>query len=142
MILRSLLLILLSVHLTTCQTTPLPATATPVAAIQTPLLSPTSTPSPAVTLSPLPLVTPSPPVSSPLRLTPTAPLPLSAFPRPKDDNGLGIHWSTHLYAQSDEATGYFVSELARMNIKWVKLLVDGLNNRDYDETIDELVKRE
>jgi len=141
-ILRSLLLILLSVHLTTCQTTPLPATATPVAAIQTPLLSPTSTPSPAVTLSPLPLVTPSPPGSSPLRLTPTAPLPLSAFPRPKDDNGLGIHWSTHLYAQSDEATGYFVSELARMNIKWVKLLVDGLNNRDYDETIDELVKRD
>lgn len=26
-----------------------------------------------------------------------------------------------------------------MNIKWVKLLVDGLNNRDYDHTIDELV---
>jgi hypothetical protein len=29
-----------------------------------------------------------------------------------------------------------------MNIKWVKLLVDGLNNRDYDKTIDELVKRD
>lgn len=73
---------------------------------------------------------------------PTQPIPLSAYPRPANDNGLGIHWSTHLYAQSDEATSYFVSELSRMNIKWVKLLVDGLNNRDYDHTIDELVARD
>jgi hypothetical protein len=29
-----------------------------------------------------------------------------------------------------------------MNIKWVKLLVDGLTNRDYDKTIDELVSRD
>jgi hypothetical protein len=55
---------------------------------------------------------------------------------------LGVHWSTHLYAQSDEATSYFVSELTRMNIKWVKLLVDGLNNRDYDRTIADLVSRD
>jgi hypothetical protein len=73
---------------------------------------------------------------------PTAPLPLNAFPRPANDNGLGIHWSTHLYAQSDEATSYFVSELTRLNIKWVKLLVDGLTNRDYDRTIDDLVGRD
>ena len=73
---------------------------------------------------------------------PVSPLPLSAYPRPKNDNGLGLHWSTHLYAQSDEATSYFVSELTRMNIKWVKLLVDGLNNRDYDATIDDLVSRD
>jgi hypothetical protein len=53
-----------------------------------------------------------------------------------------VHWSTHLYAQSDEATSYFVSELTRMNIKWVKLLVDGASNRDYDQTIDELVNRD
>ncbi|MCG3209163.1 MAG: hypothetical protein FOGNACKC_02782 [Anaerolineae bacterium] len=75
-------------------------------------------------------------------LFPTAPLPLSSYPRPANDNGLGIHWSTHLYAQSDAATSYFVSELAQMNIKWVKLLVDGLNNRDYDDTIDALVARD
>lgn len=134
MTLRFLLLILLSVYLTACQTTPLPAASTPVAAIPTAPPSPTAVPSPADT--------PSPPASSPLRLTPFAPLPLSFFPRPKDDNGLGIHWSTHLYAQSDEATSYFVSELTRMNIKWVKLLVDGLNNRDYDKTVDELVRRD
>ncbi len=73
---------------------------------------------------------------------PADPLPLSAWPRPPADNGLGVHWSTHLYGQSPEATSYFVSELSRMNIKWVKLLVDGLNNRDYDRTVDELVRRD
>lgn len=73
---------------------------------------------------------------------PAEPLPLAAYPRPTGDNGLGIHWSTHLYAQSDEATRYFVSELTRMNIKWVKLLIDGTSNRDYDDTIDELVNRD
>jgi hypothetical protein len=52
-----------------------------------------------------------------------------------------VHWSTHLYAQSDEATSYFVSELARLNIKWVKLLNDGLTGREYDHTIDELTAR-
>lgn len=85
------------------------------------------------------LPSPTPPPHSPF---PTEPLPLSAYPRPPADNGLGIHWSTHLYAQSDEATSYFVSELSRMNIKWVKLLVDGLTNRDYDQTIEELVNRD
>lgn len=97
-------------------------------------------------MSPPPLVTPAltpaSPISTPQAPFPSAPLPLSAFPRPKDDNGLGVHWSTHLYAQSDEATSYFVSELSRLNIKWVKLLVDGLTNRDYDKTIDELVSRD
>jgi len=73
---------------------------------------------------------------------PVRPLPLRAYPRPANDNGLGIHWSTHLYAQSDEATSYFVSELNRMNIKWVKLLVDGLTNHDYDRTVDDLVSRD
>ncbi len=76
------------------------------------------------------------------RALPTAPLPLSAYPRPVGDNGLGVHWSTHLYAQSDEATSYFVSELSRMNIKWVKLLIDGTSNRDYDRTIDDLLSRD
>src|SRR6185503_8006483 len=91
--------------------------------------------------SPTPLIsTPfRPAVQSPIPPSPfpADPLPLSAFPRPQNDNGLGVHWSTHLYAQSDEATSYFVSELTRLNIKWVKLLVDGTDNYDYDRTIDE-----
>lgn len=71
---------------------------------------------------------------------PQAPLPLNVYPRPPHDNGLGVHWSTHLGAQSDETTSYFVSELTRMNIRWVKLLNDGTRGRDYDRTIDELVR--
>ena len=111
----------------TMTTAPATATPTPV-----PLQSPTPAP-PLSTATPVPVTSVSP--------FPTAPLPLSAFPRPPADNGLGVHWSTYLYAQSDEATSYFVSELARMNIRWVKLLNDGTSGRDYDHTIDELVSR-
>lgn len=149
MTLRSLLLILILAYLTACQT---------ISTLSTPTTVPVNTPiRPAETLNQTPLIEqpatakatpvptstlqpPKPPI--PASPFPTAPLPLSAFPRPKNDNGLGVHWSTHLYAQSDEATSYFVSELARMNVKWVKLLVDGLTNRDYDRTIDDLVSRD
>lgn len=70
---------------------------------------------------------------------PVASLPLSDFPRPPEDNGLGVHWSTYLYGQSDDTADFFVSELTRMNIKWVKLLNDGTTGRYYDDTIDRLV---
>jgi hypothetical protein len=69
----------------------------------------------------------------------TGPLPLSAYPRPKNDNGLGIHWSTNLYAQDDEVTDYFIGELKAMNIKWVKLLSDGTDGRHYTYMIEQLV---
>lgn len=125
--------------LAACQTTPPPPlTATPIAVIPTSTLPPPPSPTPRLLASP----TPTPQLPTPISPFPTAPLPLSAFPRPKNDNGLGVHWSTHLYGQSDEATSYFVSELTRMNVKWVKLLVDGLTNRDYDRTIDDLVSRD
>lgn len=73
------------------------------------------------------------------RQYPEAPVPLSAFPRPPDDNGLGVHWSTYLYGQSEETTDFFVSELLDMNVKWVKLLNDGTTGRHHDDTIDSLV---
>ena len=112
-------------------------------AMRSPILTgtaPASTPS-DVTPSPLTSPTGSPDAGQVGRPFPDAPLPLSAFPRPPQDNGLGVHWSTHLYAQSAEATSYFVSELARMNIRWVKLLNDGTRGREYDHTIEELVAR-
>jgi len=119
---------------------PLPTTQSTELITENPELS---TPSPPPLRSPTPLpVSPTPQSPNLQSPFPTEPLPLSAYPRPPKDNGLGIHWSTHLYAQSDEATSYFVSELSRMNIKWVKLLVDGLTNHDYDHTIDELVRRD
>ena len=34
----------------------------------------------------------------------TGPLPLSAYPRPKGDNGMGIHWSTTMYGEEQEVT--------------------------------------
>ena len=70
---------------------------------------------------------------------PTEPLSLQAFPRPPGDNGLGVHWSTYLYGQSEELTEFFVSELLEMNVKWVKLLNDGTSGRYHDDIIDHLV---
>ncbi len=122
--LKTIAVILAAALLLCCQSTVNAKTPTPT----TPAATPTATPQP------------QPAVDS--SQFPAGPLPLSSYPRPKNDNGLGVHWSTHLYAQSDEATSYFVSELARMNITWVKLLVDGLNNRDYERTIDDLVSRD
>jgi hypothetical protein len=164
------LLVVISVGVVACASVPITPSAVPPADQPTaPSYVATVTEPPTLTLSgdvsvtvPVPSPTfspvPNPTPSSEATMTaiaeeladeaamsigyPDHPLPLSAFPRPGNDNGLGIHWSTHLYAQSDEATSYFVSELTRMNIKWVKILVDGLNNRDYDRTIDELVSRD
>ncbi len=67
------------------------------------------------------------------------PLPLSAFPRPNNDNGLGIHWSTNLYAQEDETTDYFIKELKAMNIKWVKILIDGTDGRKSTYLVEQLI---
>lgn len=128
--------------LTACQTTPPPPQPTPTEITALPTETPTPSPEPTTQPTNNPTSQPTtqptnPPTTQPP--FPTEPLPLDAYPRPPEDNGLGIHWSTHLYAQSDEATDYFVNELVEMNIKWVKLLVDGLTNRDYDATIDRLV---
>jgi hypothetical protein len=67
------------------------------------------------------------------------PLPLSAYPRPKNDNGFGIHWSTNLYGQSDKTTDFFVAELKAMNIKWVKILNEHTDGRHYDYLVEQLV---
>ncbi|MEM7343529.1 MAG: hypothetical protein AAF485_04755 [Chloroflexota bacterium] len=136
--------------LTACQSTAdtLIPTATPALSLSTP--TPTAILPPPTELPPTPQPTASPTALSESTQSPTdnqspfptSPLPLDTFPRPRNDNGLGVHWSTHLYAQPDEATAYFMAELEAMNIKWVKLLVDGLTNHDYDHTIDELVSRD
>ncbi len=68
-----------------------------------------------------------------------APLPLSAYPRPPQDNGLGIHWSTNVYGQSPEVVDYFVAEMEAMGIKWVKFLNDGTDGRHNEYLIQQLV---
>lgn len=48
------------------------------------------------------------------------------FPRPKDDNGRGIHWSARLYHDVIQPDlDYWIDQLVAMKIKWVKLLDDG-----------------
>ncbi len=47
------------------------------------------------------------------------------FPRPKDDNGRGVHWSASVYHPSGSALDFWIAELQAMKIKWVKLLDDG-----------------
>ncbi len=67
------------------------------------------------------------------------PLPLSAYPRPKNDNGMGIHWSTTPYGEDKEVTDYFVKEVKDMGIKWVKYLNDGTEGRHHDYLVEQLV---
>jgi len=53
-----------------------------------------------------------------------APMPLSAFPRPPQDNGRGIHWSSSIYHISGDELTFWINELKAMQIKWVKVLDD------------------
>ncbi len=53
---------------------------------------------------------------------------LKDYPRPKDDNGRGIHWSPGLYNDHLFETGEidrWINELLEMKIKWVKVIDDG-----------------
>ncbi len=48
------------------------------------------------------------------------------FPRPKDDNGRGVHWSARIYHDAVQPSlDFWVDELVAMKIKWVKVLDDG-----------------
>ncbi|MEZ4766875.1 MAG: carboxypeptidase-like regulatory domain-containing protein [Caldilineales bacterium] len=51
---------------------------------------------------------------------------IADYPRPKDDNGRGLHWSTLLYNTAVSPNlDYWVEQLLAMKIKWLKLLDDG-----------------
>jgi hypothetical protein len=77
--------------------------------------------------------------ATPAASTPNAPLPLSAYPRPPQDNGLGLHWGTSIYGQPPEVVDYFVGELVAMNVRWVKFLNDGTEGRHNEYLIQQLV---
>lgn len=49
---------------------------------------------------------------------------LQDFPRPKNDNRRGVHWSASVYHPAGEALNFWLSELQAMKIKWVKVLDD------------------
>jgi hypothetical protein len=46
------------------------------------------------------------------------------FPRPKNDNRRGVHWSASVYHPSGSELDFWIGELRAMHIKWVKLLDD------------------
>ncbi len=68
-----------------------------------------------------------------------APLPLSSFPRPADDNGRGLHWFPTT-RQTRAVVDRFVPELTAMKIRWLVIL-QGMNDWDLianDYLIDRL----
>lgn len=50
---------------------------------------------------------------------------LEDYPRPKNDNGRGLHWSASVYHPSGSALDFWIDELLAMKIKWLKVLDDG-----------------
>lgn len=66
------------------------------------------------------------------------PLPLSAFPRPQNDNGRGIHWIPTV-SQSREAIDKYLREAKAMGIKWVTFLNEGTHIGANDYLVDQLV---
>jgi len=55
-----------------------------------------------------------------------APLPLSSFPRPTNDNGRGLHWFPTTF-QTRAVVDRFIPELTAMKIRWV-VIVQGMED--------------
>jgi hypothetical protein len=70
-----------------------------------------------------------------------APLPLSSFPRPTNDNGRGLHWFPTTY-QTRAVVDRFVPELLTMQVRWLVVLqgMDDWNMIANDYLIDQLLK--
>jgi hypothetical protein len=71
-----------------------------------------------------------------------APLPLSSFPRPTNDNGRGLHWFPTTF-QTRAVVDRFVPELKAMRIRWVVIVqgMDDWNILANDYLIDRLAER-
>lgn len=77
--------------------------------------------------------------ATPVRADAFAPLPLSSFLRPANDNGRGLHWFPTTY-QTRAVVDRFVLELRAMKIRWLVIL-QGMNDWDLvanDYLIDRL----
>ncbi|MBI5878725.1 MAG: hypothetical protein HZB53_13830 [Chloroflexi bacterium] len=64
---------------------------------------------------------------------------LAAFPRPRQDNGWGIHWAPTLFGQTRDIVDYFVGESKSMGIKWVKFLNGDSSKVDHEYLVRQLV---
>lgn len=63
---------------------------------------------------------------------------IAAFPRPKDDNGRGIHWFPTC-SQSRETVDRFVDEVRAMHIKWVLFMNPGSDAQANRYLVERLV---
>lgn len=50
---------------------------------------------------------------------------IDEFPRPKEDNRRGLHWSASVYHPAGSALDFWIAELRALKVKWVKVLDDG-----------------
>jgi hypothetical protein len=125
------------------------ATPFTMAGLPTPVPTEPGPPIPTVTpYTPRPTATPLPTATPEITSTPDIrPLkayrldeviPLEAFPRPRGDNGWGMHWIPTV-KQEPAVVDRFVAELVQMNIKWVTFLNDGTQIGDNDYLVDKLV---
>ncbi|CAG0977675.1 hypothetical protein ANRL3_01919 [Anaerolineae bacterium] len=76
--------------------------------------------------------------TTPVRADAFAPLALSTFPRPANDNGRGLHWFPTTY-QTRAVVDRFIPELKAMKIRWLVVL-QGMNDWDL-VTNDYLIDR-
>jgi hypothetical protein len=60
-----------------------------------------------------------------IRHHPEVSMRVEDFPRPKDDNGRGVHWSASVYHPAGAALDFWIGELQAMHVKWVKAMDDG-----------------
>jgi len=65
------------------------------------------------------------------------PLAMSAFPRPTNDNGWGMHWIPTLHS-TPEVVDQFVAELKKMGIKWTVFLNNGTDIGANDYLVQQL----
>ena len=119
------------------------STNTPPAATNTPLPIPSNTPiPPTLTPSLTPTIGPTPtevieikPISA---YRPDEVIPYQAFPRPRGDNGWGVHWMPTV-SQGRGDVDRFIAEVTKMHIKWVVFLNDHTNIGDNDYLVQQLV---
>jgi len=113
-------------------------TATPIpTSTRTRLRQATSSKGVPLQINPEPLESTNAPPRSHLAIT-----DLSRYPRPQRDNGWGIHWSPTLFGQPTDVVDYFVNELTRLDIRWVKLMQPDSTKLEHEYLVHELVKRD
>ncbi len=114
--------------------TPRPPTETPAPIPTNTPVTPTLTPS----ITPTPSQTPTPTPRPFAKIGFDQPLRLQEYPRPRGDNGWGMHWMPSV-SQDRGTVDRFVAELKKMHIKWVVILNDNTNTTDNDYLVDQLV---